>query len=64
MGSVNERSITITFSLKANQIEKLDRILEKTNDKNRSRWLSQVIDRAFDDCFPEPISLEEELARR
>lgn len=64
MGNVTERSITITFSLKASQIEKLEKLLKANDEKNRSGWLSQVIDHAYANCFPEPISIEEELARR
>jgi hypothetical protein len=64
MAETNDRSFSLTFSISQVRIKKL----EELNDyykKNRSELLGQWIDSEHQKISPaEPITLEEELARR
>lgn len=58
-----EHAMSITFSQRESEIRKLAQLTKKTG-KTRSQLLSEWLDQAYSTEFPQPISLEEGLARR
>lgn len=62
MAEFADRALSISFSMKLSQFDKLNQLTEKSG-KDRSNLLSEWIDEKFNDEFPQPISLREEMDR-
>lgn len=58
-----DRAITISFSLKQSELDKLIALTRKAGT-DRSKLLSEFINDRYSSEFPEPISIREELDRR
>lgn len=57
-----DRAITISFSLKQSELNKLIGLIRKAN-KDRSKLLTELINEKYSQEFPQPISLREEMDR-
>jgi hypothetical protein len=68
MDEAIDRSITISFSLKQSELQKLEQLIFKSisdgTRTDRSKLLAEWINSKFSEAFPEPISEREELDRR